>query len=230
MTRRLMCVALATALVGMIVGLCAMRASAASPPPKSHEMAMPSAKSTPTPTPAPGEAAFIADVTQALQAKYPTAASATAGGYYQMTRLEDDGTTIWFNNKWDSNVSKYEPNFLWYDKHGKLVGLDYQYEGGATPKLPAGVYPVKASRWTTIDPHIHFAYKLPNGTIKRRGAMLLKGETADPTATQLKVAKLLPANATLLWAHYHPKSWDLGFWLVPNPNGAFADLNPLVKP
>jgi hypothetical protein len=77
---------------------------------------------------------------------------------------------------------------------------------------------------------MHFAYKLPDGKIKRRGAMVLKGETTDPTAAQLTAAKLLPAKSTLLWAHYHPKTWDLGFWLVPNPNGAFADLNPLVKP
>jgi len=230
MTRRLMYIALASALVAMIGGLCATSAYAASPAPMSHAMGMPAPKSTPAPTPAPGEAAFIADVTKALQAKYPTTAAATAGGYSQMTRMEDDGTVIWFNGRWDSNVSKYEPNFLWYDKNGKLVGLDYQYTVSANPKPPAGTYPVRASRWTTIDPHVHFAYKLPNGSVKRRGAMLLKGETADPTAAQLKAAKLLPANASLLWAHYHPKSWDLGFWLVPNPNGAFADLNPRVKP
>ena len=230
MTRRLMCMALATALVGMIIGSRVMSASAASPPPKSHAMAMPSAKSTLPPTPAPGEAAFIADVTKALQAKYPTTTAATAAGYSQMTNLGNDGTAVWFNDKWDANVSKYAPNFLWYDKHGKLVGLDYQYTVSANPKLPAGAYPVNASRWTTIPPHMHFAYKLPSSTVKRRGAMLLKGETADPTAAQLKAAKLLPAHATLLWAHYHPKTWDLGFWLVPNPNGAFADLNPLVKP
>ncbi len=229
MMRRLMCIALASALVGMIGGLCAMSANAASPPPMSHPMKMPAAKSTPAPTPAPGEAAFIAGVTKTLQAKYPTTAAATAGGYSQMTRMEDDGTVIWFNGKWDNDVSKDAPNFLWYDKNGKLVGLDYQYTVSANPKAPS-MYPVKASRWTTIPAHMHFAYKMSNGTVKRRGAMALKGVTSDPTAAQLKAAKLLPANASLMWAHYHPKSWDLGFWLVPNPSGAFADLNPLVKP
>src|ERR1700737_1383875 len=127
MMRRLMCLALTSTLVGMMVGLCAMSAHAAPPPPKSQSMGMPAAKSPPAPTPAPGEAAFITDVTKALQAKYPTTAAATAGGYSQMTRMEDDGTVIWFNGRWDNNVSKYEPNFLWYDKNGKLVGLDYQY-------------------------------------------------------------------------------------------------------
>jgi hypothetical protein len=231
MTRSLICAALAVALVGTIVGSRAASAAAATPPPKANSMAMPSAKSTPAPTPDPAEAAFIADVTKTLQAKYPTSTQATAGGYYQMTRLEDDGTSIWFNDKWGASVSKYAPNFLWFDKNGKLVGLDYQYTVSTNPKPPStGVYPVKSIRWSTIDAHMHFAYKLPDGKIKRRGAMLLKGETADPTAAQLTAAKLLPPKSTLLWAHYHPKAWDLGFWLVPNPNGAFADLNPLVKP
>lgn len=229
MIRRLMSIALTFVLMAVTVSLRAQSASAASKASMSH-MAMPAAKSTPVAKPAPAEAAFIADVTKALQAKYPTTAAATAGGFSEMTKLGSDGTAIWFNEKWDANVSKYAPNFLWYDKHGKLVGLDYQYTISANPKPPTGVYPVDAGRWTTIPAHMHFAYKLPNGTVKRRGAMSLKGETADPTAAQLKAAKLLPPNATLVWAHYHPKTWDLGFWLVPNPNGAFADLNPNVKP
>jgi hypothetical protein len=184
------------------------------------------------PKPNAAEASYIATVTKALQAKYPTAHTAVAGGYYQMTRLGRDGTSIWFNDKWDNDVSKFEPNFLWYDKNGKLVGLDYQYLTSSHPKPPGkDIYPVMGSRWTTIPAHMHFAYKLPDGTIKRRGAELVpKLHSEMPTAAELRAAKLLPAKATLLWAHVHPKSWDLGFWLVPNPNGVFADLNPLVKP
>jgi len=56
----------------------------------------------------------------------------------------------------------------------------------------------------------------------------MKGNTL--TESELRAAKLLPANAKLLWTYVHPKSWDLGFWLAPNPKGAFADLNPNVKP
>ncbi|MGI8737783.1 MAG: hypothetical protein ACR2KS_11000 [Candidatus Eremiobacter antarcticus] len=177
------------------------------------------------------EAAFVRDVSERLGQKYPDTRSALAAGYYQTTKLEPDGTTIWFNNRW-SGVSKYSPNFLWYDKHGRLAGLDYQYEVSAWPNPPAkNVYPVRRSRWTTIDPHIHFAYKTPSGIIKRRGARMLpnlQGRTV--TAQQLRAAKLLPPNATLLWTYVHPKAWDLGFWVVPNPSGAFAELNPNVRP
>lgn len=181
--------------------------------------------------PSIGEADFIGQVTKGLQTKYPTQQSAIAAGYYQMTRVGKDGTSIWTNNKWDG-IAKYEPNFLWYDKHGKLVGLDYQYPVSAWPKPPgASVYPVAASRWTTIDPHMHIGYKMPDGTTKRHGAeMLASAHGAKPTSAQLRTAKLLPKGATLMWVEMHPKAWDLGFWLVPNPNGAFADLNPLVKP
>ncbi len=231
LSRILICATLWIVAVGTVIIARPTGANAASPAPMSHSMAMPKATSTPPPTPNPAEAGFIADVTKVLQERYPTTGAAQAAGYFQMTRLEDDGTVIWFNGKWDDEVGKYDPNFLWYDKNGKLVGLDYQYRVSAYVKPPGpGSYSVMASRWTTIDAHIHFAYKLPDGTVKRRGAELLPGETGDPTAAELTAAKLLPAKATLLWAHYHPKSWDLGFWLVPNPNGAFADLNPLVKP
>ena len=204
----------------VFAALIAARASAdqASPAPMSHSMAMPSASASPVPVPNAEETAFIADVAQALQGRYATTSAASAAGYFQMTKLEDDGTIIWFNGKWDGEVDKYDPNFLWYDKNGKLVGLDYQYRVSSDPKPPGpGVYPVMASRWSTIDAHLHFAYKLPDGTIKRRAATLLKEVDGDPTAAQLTTAKLLPKGATLLWSHYHPKSWDLGFWLVPNP-------------
>lgn len=226
-----------TALASALLGLHSAIATAATMAPMAHPtrpMAHPAAPTpapTPTPKANPAETAFIADVTKALQAKYSTSHAAAAAGYYQMTRLEDDGTSVWFNDAWDAGVGKYAPHFLWYDKHGKLVGLDYQYLVSTYPKPPGtSVYPFMASRWTTIDAHMNFAYTLPDGTIKRHGAELLPHQKGDPTAAQLRAAKLLPANATLLWAHYHPKSWDLGFWHVPNPNGAFADLNPLVKP
>jgi hypothetical protein len=37
----------------------------------------------------------------------------------------------------------------------------------------------------------------------------------------------LPARAQLV---LRPSIWDLIVWVNPNPNGAFADKNPLVKP
>ena len=191
---------------------------------------MPMSMSAMPPRPTNAEAAFIASVSSALRATVPTVSRALAAGYYRTTRLEPDGTIIYFNNSWQPTRSR--PNFLWYDKRDRLVGLDYQYLMRDYPRPPGrNVYPVAAVRWTTIQAHIHFAYRLPNGTIVRRGYRWLAGTAGGRvTATQLRAAKLLPPNATLLWTYAHPKSWDLGFWLVPNPNGAFADDNPNVRP
>lgn len=195
-----------------------------------YAASMPSATATMAPKPTAAEAAFVGSVARGLQAKYPTDQAALKAGYYRTTRLEPDGTIIYFNNAW--NPTKLQPNFLWYDKNGKLVGLDYQYLLSAYPNPPGqNVYPVAASRWTTIDPHIHYGYRLPDGTIKWKGYKMLPGMRGNRlTEAELRTAKLLPTNAKLLWTYVHPKSWDLGFWLVPNPNGAFADRNPNVKP
>ena len=129
-------------------------------------------------------------------------------------------------------IDANHPNFLWYDRHGKLVGLDYEYPYYAWPKPPgAKFYPVDPGRWTTVHEHAHFAYRIGDGPVQFHGARAvpnLRGNKSI-TADDLRADGLLPKNATLVWAEYHPTCWDLGFWLVPNPNGAFADLNPLVK-
>ena len=212
--------------------LVAVQANAATTPaPMMHSMKMPGQPAAVVARPDPAEAGFIADVAMVLHQRYATTAAATGAGYFQMTGVGRDGTMIWFNGKWDSDVDAYHPNFLWYDKAGRLVGLDYELTASANPKPPgAQSYPVAASRWTIIPAHMHFAYRLPDGKTKRRGARLIPHVTGDPTAAQLRAAKLLPPTATLLWSHDHPKSWDLGFWVVPNPDGAFAALDPLVKP
>jgi hypothetical protein len=182
------------------------------------------------PMPSAAEAKYIASVSQSLEASYPTVAAATSHGYMQMTKLETDGTMIFATMKYDG-IDSTHPNFLWYDRNGKLVGLDYEYPVSAWPKPPGSTtYPVAASRWVTIHQHVHFAYRIGNGPVVRRGARAvpnLMGKTI--TAAELTADGLLPKGATLVWADFHPTCWDLGFWTVPNPNGAFADLDPLVK-
>lgn len=190
--------------------------------------AMKMGAATPPPKPSAAESAFVGSVARALHTKFGDVHAAESAGYYRTTRLEPDGTIIYFNNQW--NPRALAPNFLWYDKHGKLVGLDYQYLVASHRQPPAG-YAVAASRWTTIDAHIHYGYRLPDGTIVRKGYGILPGMHGNVlTEAELRQAKLLPADAKLLWTYVHPKSWDLGFWLVPNPSGAFADTNPNVKP
>lgn len=180
------------------------------------------------PMPSAAESKYIAGVSKSLDAAYPTASAATANGYTQLTKLESDGTMIFATMKYDG-IDATHPNFLWYDRGGKLVGLDYEYPKSAYPKPPT-TFPVAASRWVTIPQHVHFAYRIGDGPIVRRGARAQANLTGGSiTADELRADGLLPKGATLLWADFHPTCWDLGFWTVPNPNGAFADLDPLVK-
>jgi hypothetical protein len=177
------------------------------------------------------EATFIAGVTPSLTARYATAADAVAGGFIQLTPVsKDDNTSIYFNMTY-TNVDPMHPNFLWYDRRGKLVGLDYEYAMSQWPKPPGmSWYPVLRARWVVIPSHFHYAYRAANGTVVRHGARLRPNISGDPiTAAELRADRLLPKGSTLMWAHYHPKTWDLGFWLVPDPAGAFAAKNPNVK-
>jgi hypothetical protein len=182
------------------------------------------------PMPSAAEAQFIAGVSKSLAAEYPTVAAAEAHGFMQMTKLESDGTMIFATMKY-AGMDADHPNFLWYDRHGKLVGLDYEYPVSSWPKPPGpSVYPVAASRWVTIHQHVHFAYRIGSGPTVLRGAKAQPNLMNGPiTAAELTADGLLPKGAMLEWAEFHPTCWDLGFWTVPNPNGAFADLDPLVK-
>jgi len=176
------------------------------------------------------EARFIAQAAASLFARYPTVAAAVKGGFFQLTPLDQDNTAIYFNGTY-TNVDPRHPNFLWFDRNRKLVGLDYEYDMSRW-RTPPGKreYPVLAARWTVIRAHLHFAYRIGRGPMLMHGARLRPNITRNPvTAAQLRADHLLPAGAKLQWADYHPKCWDLGFWLVPDPLGAFAEKNPLVK-
>lgn len=211
----------------MIHALVLAVAMAATPAHAPMAMATPAPQAKPT----AAEASFIASVSAALLAKYPTVKEAQAAGYMQLTRLEPDDHTYVYSDMTYDNISRLHPNFLWYDRNGKLVGLDYEYAKWAWPKTPSmTAYPVAASRWVTIPQHMHYAYRIGSGPIQTHGARALPNLQKDPiTADDLRADKMLPAGATLVWAHFHPTCWDLGFWLVPNPDGAFASLNPNVK-
>jgi len=192
-------------------------------------MAMPTPAAQPKPSAA--EAAFISSVSALLLAKYPTTKEAKAAGYIQLTRLEPTDHTYNYTTMTYDKIDRLHPNFLWFDRNNKLVGLDYEYPKWAWPKIPsATAYPVAASRWVTIQQHMHYAYRMGSGPVQTHGGPALPNLQKDPiTAQELTADKMLPKGATLVWAHFHPACWDLGFWLVPNPNGAFADLNPNVK-
>ncbi len=211
----------------MIQFFAAMLMAAATTAPMAH---MSMATPAPQPPPNTAESAFIHSVSTGLFAAYPTVKQAEAAGYTRMTKLESDHTFVYATMTY-SNIDRLHPNFLWYDRNGKLVGLDYEYPKSTWPSFPGtSVYPVLASRWVTIPQHMHYAYSIGGGLVQPHGYRALPNlQGRVITAAELTEDGLLPKGAKLAWAHFHPTCWDLGFWLVPNPNGAFADLDPDVK-
>lgn len=174
-----------------------------------------------------GEQRFIDSVTTPLMQQVGTIQQAERAGYMKMTDLGSDGTAIYFNHHYD-NVDPRHPNFLWFDRHGRLAGLDYEIPVSASHTAPsASIFPVSASRWTTVEEHVHFAY-MQDGRMKLKEAEDADLRSQPITAKLLSKDRLLPAGATLRWVSYHPRCWDLGFWLVPNPLGSFAEYNPYM--
>lgn len=178
-------------------------------------------------TPGP-ESRFVNHASSVLLSHYPTTAQAVAHGYVKMRELDKDNTTIYTNFQY-RNVSTGRPNFLWYDRSGKLVGVDYEFSVSIWRDPPIARYPAARSRWVIIPEHVHFAYTFHGKTVRHGRPALANLKRGTITLAELQADTLVPHGATLLWASYHPKSWDLGFWVVPNPAGPFAEKNSLVK-
>jgi hypothetical protein len=172
---------------------------------------------------------FVDGVRPVLMAKYGTVEQAEAAGFIQMTHLGWDGTTIYFNNSFDG-VDPLHPNFLWYDRHERLVGVDYELPISQYPMNPPGrdLFAVRRMRWTVVYAHVHLAYVLDGKTVLEEAEAQPKLAFGLVTSAALRDSALLPANAQLLWFSFHPRCWDLSLWLVPNPFGASSNFNPYV--
>jgi len=177
------------------------------------------------------EKAFVTKTSATLNSEYPNTTSAKSAGFTMLfDTIGDDNTYDWTNMSFNG-LTPDHPNFLWYDRNGHLVGVDWEFPTTAHAPAPQlAAFPVKAARWTEIPEHVHYAYTL-NGKMKygvtKATPELRKGAI---TADELRAnGAKLPKDASLMWAMYHPPVWDLAMWTVPNPKGAFADKNPNVK-
>ena len=177
------------------------------------------------------EKAFVTRTSATLSDKYPTTETAKSAGFGMLfDTIGDDNTYDWTNFSF-AGVTPDHPNFLWYDRHGRLVGVDWEFptaEHAPAPRLAA--FPVRTARWVEIPEHVHYAYTL-NGKMHygvAKATPALRKGTIDAQMLRANGAKL-PKDAKLNWAMYHPAVWDLAMWTVPNPSGPFADKNPNVK-
>lgn len=181
----------------------------------------------------PGETAFVKAIQSDLMKRFPTAADAEKAGYIRYTNADNTGAISYANLQWNS-PDPMHPSQLWYDKAGNLLGADFSLlQTGSTRPSIFGVNP---GRLYEFDDHVHWVQKNAGGSMiydKWVGAQRYRaagGDPAHPTAAQL-VAMGRAKNATSIVTVFDmPSIWDLIVWVKPNPNGAFAEKNPLVTP
>lgn len=191
------------------------------------------AADTLSPKPQGAEVAFVSSISKDLNARFPTPVEAIKAGYFRYTNEDNTGAISYANLQWQSSDEKH-PSQLWYSADGKLLGADFSVLQSNSPKRPS-LWGVNPARWQDFDAHMHYIVADPSGTEVYHGAQLKAfvaagGDPSNPTAaTLVKMGKVKDA-ATVKRVFQFPHIWDLIVWVTPNPSGAFAEKNPLVKP
>lgn len=180
--------------------------------------------------PQAGEVAFVTGIQKDLMARFPTAQDAEKAGYFRFTNEDKTGAISYVNLTWES-ADPQHPSQLWYDAKGKLIGADFSVaKSAAKPKL----WGVNPERWDEIESHVHYVLVDAAGKETYKGAHLKDfvaagGDAKNPQAeTVVKMGKATDA-ASVKHIFAFPDIWDLQVWVVPNPDGAFAEYNPNVK-
>lgn len=198
-----------------------------------------------SPMPTAAEQPFIAKIQHDIPLRYPTIASAEKAGYFQYTGEDNTGAISYVNLKVWNSIDPEVPNQLWYDAHGRLLGVDYTILQAQSPDPPTSLfgYAIDPSRWVHRGAHMHWGFVAADGSLKM-GAMPVQKFT-DAGGTPSENVPDIPANKAALvkaglpgltspdqvkFIFLHPAMWDLYPWVLPNPNGAWADMNPNVTP
>jgi len=184
-----------------------------------------------SPKPAGAEVAFVAGISKDLNARFPTEAAAESAGYFRYTNEDDTGAISYANLHWTSSDPQH-PSQLWYSASGKLIGADFSVPdtGGSPPSL----WGVNPQRWIVFGAHMH--YVIDAGGAPVYGATSIAkfkaagGNPGDPQAQTVVALGKAKSAGDVKHVFLFPKIWDLEVWVTPNPNGAFAEHNPLVIP
>lgn len=190
---------------------------------------------TKTGKPTPSEAAFVAAIAQDLTARFATAADAERAGYFRYTNEDNTGAVSYANLHWQSGDPKH-PSQLWYDKNGNLLGADFSVLTSTSAARPS-LWGVDPGRWYEFDAHVHWIGRDPTtGKLTfdhyatDKAFVKAGGDLKAPRAATLVAMKEVPNVKDVAKIFVFPSLWDLIVWVKPNPNGAFAEKNPNVKP
>jgi hypothetical protein len=189
------------------------------------------AADTISPQPQGAEVGFVSGVQKDLNARFATIAQAQAAGYFRYTGEDKTGSISYANLQWASNDPQH-PSQLWYSVDGKLLGADFSqpYVAGSPPNL----WGVNPARWTRFGAHVHWVLDVDGKeTYGATSVAKFKAAGGDPDNPQAAtVVALGKAKDVSQVKHVFlfNSIWDLQVWAMPNPNGAFAEMNPLVHP
>ncbi|HTX02682.1 MAG TPA: hypothetical protein VMD07_03290 [Candidatus Acidoferrales bacterium] len=178
------------------------------------------------------ERAFIARASRFVHKHYATTAAAARAGFVRFTNEDKSGAISWANQRWMS-VDADHPSQVWYDASGRLIGVDYSVLQSDTTQ-PPNLWGINPARWSVFHAHIHYGLRLAGGM--KYGAVSTKrfseagGSIASPTKQTLVDMGIAKNPSEVAFVFLFPSIWDVNFWVIPNPNGQFAELNPKIKP
>ena len=199
-------------------------------------MAMPMATAAPTQAPMTAtEQAFYTTASATLAKLYPTVADAQKAGYFRFNNEDRSGAISYENPAYFDSPDAGHPQQLWYDVNGRLLGADFSQTVASAPNGPT-LFGLQPARFHKIPLHVHYAVKKPDGTIDyglfvRAADFTAAGlDPLHPKAADLvKLGKVTsPDHVVFVFALLN--NYDAQMWVIPNPAGQFADLNPNVKP
>jgi hypothetical protein len=179
------------------------------------------------------EKQFVAAIQADLLKRFPTAADAQKAGYVRYTNEDETGAISYANMQWQTPDAGH-PSQLWYDKNGQLLGADFSVQTDSNTR--PNRFGVNPGRWFEFDDHVHWvgidAHGKPtyDNYIMADKFKAAGGDPAHPTAADLVRMHKAAKESDVATVFDMPRIWDLIVWVKPNPNGAFAYKNPLVKP
>ena len=195
------------------------------------------AQASPAPTPATlsaGETKSVAQISATLNRRYPNPAAAEKAGYVRYTNEDDTGAISYADREWNSTTQE-RPSQLWYDVNGRLLGADYSVLV-ATHPTPPSLFGIAPSRFFEENAHVHYVVRNPDGSLTYSRAVGAKKYAAagldvqHPTAAGLVKVGAVDSPDRVATVFLFPHIWDVTIWVLPNPDGAFADKNPNVTP
>lgn len=187
--------------------------------------------------PVGAEVTFVQTVQSDLNSRFATPADAVKAGYFRYTNEDKTGAISYANLQWNSTDPAH-PSQLWYDVNGHLLGADYSIPlTAANGAAPPSLWGVNPKRWFKFGhAHVHYMLKSAGGTMKYGLAVRANAFTAaggdlnnPQPETIVKMGKA-SSTASVAKVFTFPAQWDMELWVTPNPNGAFAETNPLVHP